>query len=69
MAATILEATRIFRFNARDLPDPDTTMTPDEVLTHYTRQHPKLLGGKVVGPTIEGDNHVYELRASFGDKG
>jgi PRTRC genetic system protein C len=69
MAATILEAIRIFRHSGRDLPDPDLTMTPDEVLTHYAKQYPKLLGGKVVGPTIEGDAHVYELRASFGEKG
>lgn len=67
--ATIFEAIRIFRFNGRDLPDPDVTMKPEEVLTHYARQFPKLLGGKVVGPTIEGDAHVYELRPSFGDKG
>lgn len=69
MSATILEAIRVFRFNGRDLPDPDVTMTPEEVLNHSARQHPKLLGGKVVGPTIEGDAHIYELRASFGDKG
>lgn len=69
MAATILEAARTFRHSGRDLPDPDASMSPDEVLNHYAREYPKLLGGKVVGPTIEGDAHVYELRASFGEKG
>jgi PRTRC genetic system protein C len=69
MTATIIQAVRVFRFNGRDLPDPDATMTAEETLSHYTHQYPKLLGGKVVGPTIEGDSHVYELRASFGDKG
>lgn len=65
----ILQARRVFRFSGRDLPDPDVTMTPPEVLGHYARQFPKLLGGKVIEPVIEGDSHVYELRASFGDKG
>lgn len=65
----MFEAIRIFRYQARDLPDPDPSMKPDEVLAHYARQFPKLLGGKIVGPTIEGDAHVHELRASFGDKG
>lgn len=66
---SLISARRVFRFNGRDLPDPDATMKADEVLTHYARQFPKLLGGKVVDPTIEGDAHVYELRANFGDKG
>lgn len=67
--ATMFNAQRVFRFNGRDLPDPDTTMKPMQVLTHYARQYPKLVGGKVIDPVIEGDAHVYELRASFGDKG
>lgn len=68
--AALITAQRVFRFNGRDLPDPDASMKPAEVLTHFARQFPKLLGGKVIDPVIEnGDTHVYELRASFGDKG
>lgn len=67
--ATITQATRVFRFNGRDLPDPDVTLKPEEVLQHYSRQYPKLIGGKVIEPVIEGDSHVYELRQSFGAKG
>lgn len=67
--ASLINAQRVFRFNARDLPDPDPTMKPHEVLNHFARQFPKLLGGKVIDPTIEGDAHVYELRPNFGDKG
>lgn len=69
MAATMITARRVFRFNGRDLPDPDFTMNSQQVLTHFSRQFPKLLGGKVIEPVIEGENHVYELRPSFGDKG
>lgn len=67
--ASLNTAQRIFRMNGRDLPDPDPTMKPAEVLGHYARQFPKLLGGKIIDPVIEGDKHVYELRQSFGDKG
>lgn len=67
--ATLISAQRVFRFNGRDLPDPDITMSAAEVLMHYARQFPKLLGGKVIEPVIEADTHVYELRPHFGDKG
>lgn len=69
MPATVIQASRVFRFNGRDLPDPHPEMTTDEVLNHYTGQYPQLLGGKVVPPTQEGDRLIYELRANFGDKG
>lgn len=67
--ASLTTVQRVFRFNGRDLPDPDATMKPTEVLTHYARQFPKLLGGKVIDPVHEDGKHVYEMRASFGDKG
>lgn len=69
MSVTTLN--RQFRFDGIDLPDPESSMTPEQVLAHYSKQHPRLLGGKVVPPVVEGDKHVYELRASlsFGEKG
>lgn len=69
MTAYVIQATRVFRYKGRDLPDPDQSMKPVEVLAHYARQFPKLLGGKVLDPVIEGDTQVNELRESFGDKG
>ncbi|MHC5195168.1 PRTRC system protein C [Pseudomonas frederiksbergensis] len=68
--AVILELTRVFRMAGRDMVDPDPTMTAEQVLKHYGRQFPKLLGAKVIEPVTEGDKHVYEFRqASFGDRG
>jgi len=70
MAAVIQSLARKFRFQGIDLPDPEPTMEPSEVLAHYTRQYPRLAGGKVVDPVTEGDELVYELReGSFGAKG
>lgn len=70
MAAVIQSLARKFRFQGIDLPDPEPTMEPSEVLAHYTQQYPRLAGGKVVYPVTEGDELVYELReGSFGAKG
>mgnify|MGYP003602959847 CR=1 FL=1 len=70
MAAVILDLKRVFRMGGRDMEDPNPSMSPTEVLKHFARQFPKLLGAKVIDPTIEGDAQVYELRqASFGDRG
>lgn len=68
--AQILDLVRVFRFGARDLPDPNPALSPEEVMKHYARQFPRLLGAKVIEPIIEGDNHVYEFKqANFGDRG
>ena len=67
--ASLNVAERVFRMQARDFPDPDPSMKPSEVLMHYARQFPKLLGGKVIDPVHEDGKHVYEMRPSFGDKG
>ncbi|WP_421527013.1 PRTRC system protein C [Pseudomonas brenneri] len=70
MATAILTLTRTFRFSGRDLPDPDPGMSVSDVLKHYSRQFPRLNGGKAIDPVIEGDKQVYELRAgNFGDRG
>lgn len=70
MAAIILDLKRVFRTGGRDLEDPNPEMTASEVLKHFSRQFPKLLGAKIIDPINEGDAQVYELRqASFGDRG
>lgn len=65
----IIELARAFRFGVRDLPDPAPSMTPQEVLVHYSSQYPKLIGGKVLPAKLEGDTQVYEMKALYGDKG
>ncbi len=70
MAAVIVSLSRVFRYDGIDLPDPDVSASPEEVLAHYAQQYPRLAGGKVVEPVVEADKMVYELRAGgFGDKG
>lgn len=68
--AQILDLQRTFRFGGRDLPDPNPSLTPEEVLKHYGGQFPRLIGAKVIEPVIVGDTQVYEFKqANFGDRG
>lgn len=70
MTAVVLTLARVFRYDGIDLPDPDPTASPEEVLAHYSQQYPRLAGGKVIDSVVEGDKLVYEMRAGgFGDKG
>lgn len=70
MTATVLTLSRVFRFGGRDLDDPSPDMTPAEVLRHYARLFPRMLGAKVIEPVLEGDKHVYQIKeANYGDKG
>lgn len=70
MTAIAISLTRVFRFGGRDLDDPSPDMTPAEVLRHYSRLFPRMLGAKVIEPVLEGDKHVYQIKeAEYGDKG
>lgn len=53
---------RTFRLNASDLPDPDPSKTPEDVLHHYVDQYPFLKNGKVEDHGIQGDAHVFVLK-------
>lgn len=52
MSATGITLTRVFRFGGRDLDDPSPDMTPAEVLRHYARLFPRMLGAKVIEPVL-----------------
>lgn len=60
---TTTELTRIFRMGAVDLPDPDASLSPEAVLSHYASgPFPQLRGGKVSGGDVEGDHIVWTLK-------
>lgn len=69
MALQLTHHKRVFKLKDRVLPDPDTTMTPDEVMAFYSNQYPELTTSNVFGPTIENDNAVYEFKTTVGTKG
>ena len=59
--ATATRLTRIFRLGATDLPDPDSDLTPEQVLEAYKEQYPTLRYGKVQEVGVEGDLLVFQL--------
>ena len=59
--ATATTLTRVFRFGATDLPDPDPDLTYEQVLEFYREQYPTLRYGKCEEVGVEGDLLVYQL--------
>lgn len=70
MSAAIITLERIFRHSGIDLPDPDPSMSTDDVLKHYARQFPRLMGAKIIPAVQVGDALVYEFKENgYGSKG
>lgn len=51
------------------LPDPDPSMTPDQVMSFYSNTYPELCTSNVSGPKYEGDQMVYTFKTTVGTKG
>lgn len=51
------------------LPDPDPSMTPDEVLQFYANSYPELVTSTCQGPVYDGDTMTYSFQTVVGTKG
>ena len=60
---------RAFLYNGRALPDPDGSMTPEQVKNFFANIHPELINAAVEGGNYEGDTQVFEFRRAIGTKG
>lgn len=69
MALNVKSFPRAFKHRDLILPDPDSDMTPDEVMAYYSNQYPELTTSNVFGPKIENDKAVYEFKTTVGTKG
>ena len=69
MALQITGLQRKFKFNGKTLKDPDTSMSPEEVMQFYTGTYPELTTSNVHGPKIEDGYSVYEFKTTVGTKG
>jgi PRTRC genetic system protein C len=61
--------TRHFQSGSRIFPDPDPSMTTDEVRLFYSQLHPDLLNAQVEGGEFEGDVQVFQFVRPVGTKG
>jgi len=59
---------RIFHYDGRDFPDPDPTMTPEEVRNMMTDFFPELANANITQHT-RGDDELYVLERRVGTKG
>ena len=64
--------TRVFVYDNREFPDPDPSMTPDEVRQSMTNFFPELANAEIKQSTrtVDGaEETVFELRKRVGTKG
>jgi PRTRC genetic system protein C len=57
-----IKMTRVFRFGASTLIDPDPELRPEQVFEHYAELYPQLRYGKVEEVGVEGDCLVFALK-------
>lgn len=69
MALNVKVFPRVFKHRELLLTDPNSDMTPEEVMAYYSNQYPELTTSNVFGPTIENDQAVYEFKSTVGTKG
>lgn len=69
--ATIQAASRVFKLNSLELPDPDPKLPPEEAVQLYAHAYPQVGGAVLTGPEIDSDGRmVYSVeRAPAKTKG
>lgn len=67
MKVDILE--RRFKWNTKELPDPDPELSPEEVLKFYSGTYPELATANVKGPEFKSTYALYEFSSSYKPKG
>lgn len=55
--------------NTYELADPDSNMSPSEVMDFYSMTYPELTTATVHGPEWENDRTVYRFKTTIGTKG
>lgn len=69
MAITSQILTRVFKYNGVDLPDPNTSFTPQQVAETYSTAYPELLNISIEGPETKGGKLIYTFHKAAGTKG
>lgn len=64
-----IKITRTFKFGSIELADPDSEMSPQEVLEHYSSAYPQFNNATVKDNGIQGEQHVYRIATSTGHNG
>jgi PRTRC genetic system protein C len=60
---------RSFSFNGMSLPDPEASMTTDEVRNFYAGTYPELNNAGIKGPVASNGKNVWTFNIQTGTKG
>ena len=60
---------RVFIYKKQELQDPNSALTPAEVLDYYSDTHPELVNATMTGPEIKQDSLIFEFDVKFKEKG
>jgi PRTRC genetic system protein C len=60
---------RVFKFEKKDLTDPNPNMSPKEVQSFYANQFPELATATIKGPEYKTGKAEYVFTLSFKPKG
>jgi PRTRC genetic system protein C len=61
--------TRIFYFNGVKIPDPDKSLSPEEVRSVLATLYPDIATASITGPEAVGDTLRYNFVRAIGTKG
>jgi PRTRC genetic system protein C len=61
--------TREFNFNGVKIPDPDKTLSPEEVRSVLATMYPDIATALITGPEAVGDKLRYNFVRAIGAKG
>ena len=68
MSVIVAPLQRKFIFKGEELPDPDNSLSPVQVLEFYSGKYPELAAATVPQPKDEDGTYVYELEYNVGTK-
>lgn len=60
---------RVFKYDKKELKDPNTSYTESQVLDVYSEQFPELINARVDGPEIENGKAIFNFVTNVGTKG
>ena len=66
---TETKLSRYFNFLGAKLPDPNPSMSPEEVRQFYSTQFPDITTASITGPEVVGDKLCYSFSRAVGTKG
>jgi PRTRC genetic system protein C len=69
MSLKITELKRVFKYKNETLKDPNSLLTPTEVLDFYSDTYPELVNAKIETPITNEDETEFTFSVNFKEKG